>query len=65
MTLRWILIALSTALAVALLLTGHIVIGVLLGAIVGVRIALLFSLRRRREELRARFANRAARRGMP
>jgi len=58
MTLRWILIGLSTALAVALLLTGHVVIGVLIGAMVCVRIALLFSLRRRRRELRDRFGGR-------
>jgi hypothetical protein len=58
MTLRWILIALSAALAVVLFVTGRVAIGVLLGAIVAVRIALLLSLRRRRKELRARFGGR-------
>jgi hypothetical protein len=55
MTLRWILVGLSAALAVAVLLTGHVVIGLLISAMVCVRIALLFSMRRRRNELRDRF----------
>ena len=56
--LRWILVALTAAVALALILHGNVVIGGLL-ALVAITRALLFSrMHRRREEFRRRFAER-------
>ena len=53
--LRWVLVGLSCALALVLLLRGNVLIGGLLAALVATRVVLLVQLRRRRNELRARW----------
>ena len=59
---RWLLVALSAAIAVVLLVHGNVVLGVLLGAIVVTRAAMLSRMQRRRERFRRRIAARRARR---
>jgi hypothetical protein len=62
--IRWILVALTAAIALALVLRGNVVIGALLGAVALTRAVLFTRVRRRREELRRRVAERRnARRG--
>jgi uncharacterized membrane protein len=62
--IRWILVALTAAVALALVLRGNVVIGALLGAVALTRAVLFTRVRRRREELRRRVAERRnARRG--
>jgi hypothetical protein len=57
---RWILVALTAALAVVLIVSGHVVLGVLLGAMAVTRAVLFVKMQRRREMLRARIAQRRA-----
>ncbi|MDQ1459873.1 MAG: hypothetical protein QOI08_1357 [Actinomycetota bacterium] len=59
---RWVLVALTAALAVVLLVNGHVVIGVLLGAMAVTRAVLFVKMQHRREMIRARIAQR---RGSP
>jgi len=56
--IRGVLVALIAALSVALIVRGNVVIGVLLGALACTRVVLMLRMRRRREELRRRFAQR-------
>ncbi|MDQ1475544.1 MAG: hypothetical protein QOE62_773 [Actinomycetota bacterium] len=60
---RWILVALTAALAVVLIVSGHVVLGVLLGAMAVTRAVLFVKMQRRREMLRARIAQRRGSRG--
>ena len=60
---RWILVALTGILAVVLLVSGHVVIGVLLGAMAVTRAVLFVKMQRRREMIRARIAQRRESRG--
>jgi len=53
---RWILVALTAALAVVLIVRGNVVIGVLLGAMAVTRAVMFVTMRRRREEFRRRIA---------
>ena len=55
---RWILVALSAALAAFLVARGNVVIGALIGVMAVTRAVLLVGLRRRREEFRRRMAHR-------
>ena len=54
---RWILVALTAALAVVLIVRGNVVIGVLLGAMAVTRAVMFVTMRRRREEFRRRIAH--------
>jgi hypothetical protein len=56
--LRWVMIALSAVLAVALVVHGNVVIGVLIGALAVTRAVMFVQLRRRRGELARRFPKR-------
>jgi uncharacterized integral membrane protein len=56
--IRWVLFALSAVLALVLMINGNVVIGALIGAMVLVRVVLFFQLRHRRDEIRARIAQR-------
>jgi hypothetical protein len=56
--IRGVLVALIVALSVALIVRGNVVVGVLLGALACTRVVLMLRVRRRREELRRRFAQR-------
>ena len=49
--IRWVLMALSFVLAVALIASGAVFIGVLLAAVAGVRLTMMLMWRRRRREL--------------
>jgi hypothetical protein len=51
---RWILVALTAVLAVVLLVRGDVVIGVIVGALAGTRMALFVQLRQRRDRFRQR-----------
>ncbi|MDQ1384843.1 MAG: hypothetical protein QOG65_2222 [Actinomycetota bacterium] len=57
---RWILVALTATLAVMLLVNGHVVLGVLLGAMAVTRAVFFVKMRHRREMFRARIAQRRA-----
>jgi hypothetical protein len=46
---RWILVALTATLAVVLLVNGHVVLGVLLGAMAVTRVVFFVKMRHRRE----------------
>ncbi len=56
--IRCLLVALTAALSVALILRGSVVIGVLLAVLACTRVALPVVMRRRRKDLRRRFAQR-------
>ena len=56
--IRALLVVLIAALSVALIARGTVVIGVLLGVLACTRVVLMLRIRRRREELRRRFAQR-------
>jgi hypothetical protein len=58
LVIRCLLVALTAALSVALIVRGHLVLGVLLGALACTRVALLVVVRRRRKDLRRRFGKR-------
>ncbi len=58
--LRWILVALSVALAAFLIVRGNVVIGVLVGAMAVTRAVLFVKMRHRREQFRERIAQRRA-----
>ena len=53
---RGILVALTAALAVVLIVSGHVVLGVLLGAMAVTRAVLFVKMQHRREMFRARVA---------
>ena len=55
---RWILVALTAALAVVLIMRGNVVIGVLLGAMAVTRSVMFVTMRHRREQFRQRIAQR-------
>ena len=57
---RSIMLALSIAISAVLLATSHVIIGLLFAAMAIARIAMLFSMRKRRSEVRERFQTRAA-----
>ena len=54
---RWIMVALSAAIALFLIARGNVVIGVLLGALAVMRASLLIRLGNRREQFRQRAAS--------
>jgi hypothetical protein len=56
--IRWVLVALTAAVALALIWRGNVVIGVLLGAIAVTRAVLFTRVHRRRELIRRRIAER-------
>ena len=58
--LRWVLVALSAALALVLIVHGNVIIGVLIAAMAFTRAVLFVRLHTRREELRRRVAQRRA-----
>jgi hypothetical protein len=49
-TVRWILMGLSAAFAIALIASGAVFLGVLLAAVAGVRLVMIFMLQRRRRD---------------
>ena len=51
-TLRWVLMGLSFLLAIALIASGAIFIGLLLAGVAGVRLVMILLLQRRRGEFR-------------
>jgi len=55
---RGLLIALTAAIAVALILNGNVVFGVLIGALAVVRLVLFTRVQQRREEIRRRVQQR-------
>lgn len=55
---RWVLVALTAALAVVLIASGHVVIGVLLGAMAVARAVLFVKMQHRRDQFRERIAQR-------
>jgi hypothetical protein len=62
-TMRWVLVALSAVLAIALLASGNVVIGAIIAAMVAVRTVMLATFVRRRREFASRFPGRAGARG--
>lgn len=58
--IRWILVALTAAIAVVLISSGHVVLGVLLGAMAVTRAVMFVTMQRRREQFRERIAQRRA-----
>jgi hypothetical protein len=58
--IRWIMVALTTVLAVLLITRGNVVIGVVLGALTLARVALLVRLQQRRARFRQRRQQRVA-----
>ena len=52
--IRWIMVTLTALLAVLLVARGHVVIGVVVGALTLARIALLVRLHQRREQFEGR-----------
>jgi hypothetical protein len=50
--IRWVLMGLSFLLSIALIASGAVFLGVLLAAIVGVRLTMMFMWQRRRRDLR-------------
>jgi hypothetical protein len=53
-TLRWVLMGLSFLLAIALIASGAVFIGLLLAGVAGVRLVMILMLQRRRREFRQR-----------
>ena len=51
-TLRWVLMGLSFLLAIALIASGAVFIGLLLAGVAGVRLVMILLLQRRRGEFR-------------
>ncbi len=58
--IRSIMLAITAAIAAYLLLSGHLILGLLFAALTVTRVAMFFSMRKRRSELRERFQARAA-----
>jgi hypothetical protein len=56
--IRWVLVALSAALAIALIARGNVLIGVLVGALALTRMVFFVRLHRRRDQFRRRMAER-------
>ena len=59
--IRWIIVALSAALSVALIAHGNVIVGVLIGALALSRVALLVRMGSRRRQFRRRRDLRAGR----
>ena len=53
-TMRWVLMGLSAVLAIALIASGAVLLGLLLAGIVGVRLVMMMTLMRRRRDFRQR-----------
>ena len=53
-TMRWVLMGLSAALAIALIASGAVLLGLLLAAVAGVRLVMMMTLMRRRRDFRER-----------
>jgi len=62
--IRWIIVALSAALAIALVARGNVIIGVIIGALAVSRAALLIRLQGRRRRFRRRPGTVNDRRGL-
>lgn len=60
LVIRSIMLALTVCIAAVLLATGHVIIGLLFAALAAARVAMFFSMRKRRSEMRDRFQARAA-----
>ena len=58
---RWVLVALSLALAVVLIARGNVVVGALIGAMAVTRAVLFMRLQRRRERFRQHIARQGGR----
>ena len=58
MRMRWAMTAVSAVLAVVLLLSGFVIIGVLVAALTVLRVVMLLKWRGRADELRGRFPRR-------
>jgi Flp pilus assembly protein TadB len=56
--MRWAITALGAVIAVVLILSGAVLIGVLLGAMAVMRAVMVYKVTQRRKELRARFPGR-------
>jgi Flp pilus assembly protein TadB len=52
--IRWIIVALSAALAIALIARGNLILGVIIGALAVSRAALLIRMQSRRRQFRRR-----------
>jgi hypothetical protein len=52
--IRWIVVALSAALSIALIARGNLILGVIIGALALSRAALLIGMQRRRRRFRRR-----------
>lgn len=52
--MRWVLVALSLVLSIVLIARGDVVIGVVLGAMALVRLAMFARMQQRREQFRER-----------
>ena len=59
--MRWVIVALSLALAIVLIARGNVVVGVLLGALAVSRMVMFVMMRQRRERFRQRRARRPTR----
>jgi hypothetical protein len=53
-TIRWVLMGLSAVLAIALIVSGAVFLGLLLAAVAGVRLVMMLMLMRRRRDFRDR-----------
>jgi hypothetical protein len=56
--IRWVLVALTAALSIALIVRGNLLIGFLVGALAITRAVLVVSARRRRQDFRRRLIQR-------
>jgi hypothetical protein len=56
--IRWVLVALSAALAIALIARGNVLIGLLVGALALTRMVYFVRLHNRRDQFRRRMAER-------
>jgi energy-converting hydrogenase Eha subunit G len=63
--MRWVIVALSAALAVVLIARGNVLIGVLVGALAVTRMVFFVRLQRRRDQFRRRMAGRRNRPSRP
>ena len=62
--IRWIIVALSAALSVALIAHGNLILGVIVGALAVSRAALLIGLQTRRRGFRQRVGTVRGRKGL-
>jgi energy-converting hydrogenase Eha subunit G len=58
--MRWVIVALSATLAVVLIVSGNVLIGMLVGALAVTRMVFFVRLQRRRDQFRGQFRRRMA-----